>query len=95
MQIICQNAQQENVYLLVPLVNLIGQIKWPVLIKYRNGRNKWELMNIAPKIINKIPKCSGKQHLNVSSIFHAWWTFKLLLIKMIKMADLIPILDKS
>ena len=33
MQIICQNAQQENVYLLVPLVKLFGQIKLPYLIK--------------------------------------------------------------
>ena len=38
MQIICQNAQQQNVYLLVPLVNLIGQNKLPLINKNRNGR---------------------------------------------------------
>ena len=77
MQIICQNAQQENVHLLVPLVRLFGQIKLPLITKNRDGRNNWKIykihnfMNIAPKIINKTSKCSVKQHLNVSSIFHA------------------------
>ena len=32
MQTICQNAQERNIYLLVPLVELIGQIKFPLLI---------------------------------------------------------------
>ena len=38
MQIIYQNAQQQNVYLLVLLVELIGQNKLPLLNKNRNGR---------------------------------------------------------
>ena len=44
MQIICQNAQQENVYLLVPLVKLFGQIKLPLFNNYRNGRNEWKFV---------------------------------------------------
>ena len=38
MQIICQNTQERNIYLLVPLVKLFGQIKLPLFDKYRNGR---------------------------------------------------------
>ena len=44
MQIICQNAQPENVYLLVPFVNLFGQIKLTVFHNYRNGRNNWKII---------------------------------------------------
>ena len=52
-------------------------------------------MNIAPKIINKIYKCSGKQHLYFRSISMQWWTSKLLFkLKLLKVADLIPILEK-
>ena len=51
-------------------------------------------MNFAPKIINKISKCSGKQPLNVSSIFHEIMNLlNCCLIKIIKMADLIPTLE--
>ena len=44
MQLTCQNAQQENFYMLVPLVNLFGQIKLPSFNKNKNGRNKVEFI---------------------------------------------------
>ena len=51
-------------------------------------------MNFDPKIIIKIYKCSGKQHLIVSSIFSCNNEhLNCYLNKITKMADLIPILE--
>ena len=44
MQLIYQNVQQGNFFLLVPLVDVVNQNKLPVFNKYRNGRNKWEFV---------------------------------------------------
>ena len=43
MQIICQNAQQQNVCLLVPFVDLIDQDSLPLFNKNRNGRINVEI----------------------------------------------------
>ena len=45
MQIICQNGQQQNVYLLVHLLELIGQNKLPYLIKTGRAEYKLKLEN--------------------------------------------------
>ena len=58
------------------LVGFLVKLKLPVLIKLNKmAEYKWiykinTFMNIDPKIANKILKCSRKQYLNVSSIFH-------------------------
>ena len=60
--------------MLVPLVGFLVKLKLLVLIKLNKmAEYKWNykihnFMNFDPKIINKIYKCSGKQHLHVSSI---------------------------
>ena len=62
MQTIYQNAQQQNVYLLVPLVELIDQNKLPIFNKNKNGRINVEIQKsitlwIMPqKIVNKVLK---------------------------------------
>ena len=43
MQTIYQNAQQQNVYLLVPLVELMDQNKFPIFNKNKNGRINVEI----------------------------------------------------
>ena len=45
MQTIYQNAQQQNVYLLVPLDKLIGQDKLPLINKNKNARINVEIGN--------------------------------------------------
>ena len=53
-------------------------------------------MNIAPKIANKISKCSEKQHLNVSSILHVKMSFLIAVkLKLNKMAELNQLLEIS
>ena len=60
MQIICQNAQQQNVYLLVHLLELFGQNKSPLINKNREGR-------IIVEIRNSITLCVIVQKLWLSS----------------------------
>ena len=62
MQTIYQNAQEGNIYLLVPLVELIEQNNLPLFNKYKKGRINTQIqkihnfMNNASKIVNKVSK---------------------------------------
>ena len=62
MQIIYQNAHEENIHLLVPLVELIDQNKLPGINKNRNGRNKVDFVNCITLVLLVQKLCLNSQN---------------------------------